>query len=65
MNELGKRIRTLREERGFTQESFALECGISRAYVNQLENGRSENPSVWTALAIAKALKMEVEQIFV
>ena len=60
---LGERIQKLRQERGFTQESLADEAGISRAYVNQLENGRSKNPSIWTILAIAKALKLEVEYL--
>jgi len=60
---LGRRIKGCRKWRDFTQESLAKEAGVSRAYINQLENGRSKNPSVWTMLAISKAFKVDVEAL--
>lgn len=59
--QLGTRIRECRGYYGFSQESLAAEAGVSRAYINQLENGRSKAPSVWTMYAIAKAFGIDVE----
>lgn len=37
---IGHRIRTLRLERGLSQESLALESGIARNQLIQMEHGR-------------------------
>lgn len=37
---IGRRIRTLRLERGLSQESLALESGIARNQLIQMEHGR-------------------------
>ena len=39
---VGNRIRELREKRNHTQESLALESGLDRTYINSVENGRKE-----------------------
>jgi transcriptional regulator with XRE-family HTH domain len=39
-NIVGDNIRTIRNGKGLTQESLALESGLSQGYINQLENGR-------------------------
>ena len=39
-NIVGNNIRTIRTRKGLTQESLALESGLSQGYINQLENGR-------------------------
>ena len=36
--EIGKKIKTLRKERGFTQEELANMVGISRATLSKIEN---------------------------
>jgi len=38
--QVGKRIKELREKTGLSQEKFALECGLDRTYINSLEHGR-------------------------
>ena len=38
-NIVGSNIRTIRTRKGMTQESLALESGLSQGYINQLENG--------------------------
>ncbi len=40
---IGNRIRTLRKERGFTQEQLADAIGISFQAVSKWENGVSHN----------------------
>lgn len=39
---LGRRIRVLRSERGWTQQQLADMTGIGRVHVSELENGKRE-----------------------
>jgi transcriptional regulator with XRE-family HTH domain len=39
---LGRRIRLLREKRGWTQQQLADMTGIGRVHVSELENGKRE-----------------------
>jgi transcriptional regulator with XRE-family HTH domain len=39
---LGRRIRRLRDARGWTQFDLAAHSGLTRPYVSRLENGRKE-----------------------
>jgi len=39
LEELGKKIKQLRKERGYTQEEFAKLIGISRTTLSKIENG--------------------------
>ncbi len=39
-NIVGNNIRIIRTKKGLTQESLALESGLSQGYINQLENGK-------------------------
>ncbi|MEW6016464.1 MAG: helix-turn-helix transcriptional regulator [Pseudomonadota bacterium] len=41
---LGRKLRNLRAERGWTQAEVCRRTGLSRPYISQLENGR-ETPS--------------------
>ena len=55
---LAKNMRSLRAERGFSQEGLAHECGINRTYLSSVE--RSErNVSIDNIARIAKALGVE------
>ena len=51
----GRAIRELREERGISQEAFALKCGIDRSHYGGIERGE-RNPSLGTVFKIADAL---------
>ena len=42
---LGRNLRRLREEKGWSQEAFADEAGIHRTYVSDLERG-VRNPTI-------------------
>jgi transcriptional regulator with XRE-family HTH domain len=60
---LGKRIRELRKERGFSQEGFAYEVGLDRTYMGSVERGE-RNIAALNLVRIAKALKVEVGELF-
>jgi transcriptional regulator with XRE-family HTH domain len=42
---LGRNVRRLRQERGWSQEAFADEAGIHRTYVSDIERG-ARNPTI-------------------
>ncbi|MFZ1990658.1 MAG: helix-turn-helix transcriptional regulator [Alphaproteobacteria bacterium] len=56
-------LRRLRVERGFSQDSFALEAEIDRTYVSLLEQGK-QNPSLVILDHIARALGVRHEELF-
>jgi HTH-type transcriptional regulator/antitoxin HipB len=43
--DLGQFLAHVREKRGLTQEELALELGVSRRYVSEIENGK---PGLYT-----------------
>ena len=56
LKKLGSNIRRVREERGFTQEAFAQEIGLDRAYYGRIERGLI-NISAQTIFMLAEALE--------
>jgi transcriptional regulator with XRE-family HTH domain len=59
----GKRIRELRQTRGFSQEDFADKCGFHRNYIGGIERGE-RNITFEGAASIAKALKISLAELF-
>ncbi|MEK9159822.1 MAG: helix-turn-helix transcriptional regulator [Patescibacteria group bacterium] len=53
---IGERIKTRREYLEMSQENLSEKAGVSRAYINQLENNRSLRPSAPVLFEIANAL---------
>lgn len=60
---LGRRIAALRKARGLTQEAFAEKCGYSTDFVSLVERGLNA-PSVAGLEKVAKALKVEIKDLF-
>ena len=60
---LGNSLRAEREKRNWTQAELAARVGVSRKTVNTIENGVFV-PSTVTALKLAQALNVPVEQLF-
>ena len=59
---LGLNLKRLREEQGFSQESFADHCGLHRTYISGIERG-VRNPTVIILDKIAKGLKVPAGQL--
>ncbi|HEX3047215.1 MAG TPA: helix-turn-helix domain-containing protein [Bacillota bacterium] len=57
-----KDLRTIRISKGLTQEELAKLAGISRSTYVHIEHGKQ--PSLRSAMRIAKVLKHKVEEIF-
>ena len=60
---LGNQIRKLRKAAGFSQESFASECSLDRAYYGGIERGERNIASI-NLVQIATALDVEVGELF-
>ena len=57
---IGKRIRTCREQKGWTQQSFAEKVGISIAYTGMIERGE-KIPKLETFIRIANVLEVSAD----
>jgi transcriptional regulator with XRE-family HTH domain len=54
---VGINMKKHREDRGWSQEDLAFECGLHRTYISGVERG-VRNPTVVVLQKIAKALKV-------
>jgi transcriptional regulator with XRE-family HTH domain len=58
----GKQVKTLRLERGWTQEFLADELEVDRSYVSSLERGM-RNPTLKTIARIASIFKVTISKL--
>ncbi|MBZ4644394.1 MAG: transcriptional regulator, family protein [Deferribacteraceae bacterium] len=61
LSELGKTIKSLRQQKGVSQEALAQEAHISRATLSKLENGYIANISIVTLNQILSILGYEID----
>jgi transcriptional regulator with XRE-family HTH domain len=62
-DKLGRAVRRLRTDAGFSQESFADACRLHRTYIGSIERGET-NISLDNLERIARTLKMPVSRLF-
>ena len=60
---LGRAVRRLRTDAGFSQESFADACDLHRTYIGSIERGEI-NISLDNIERVARILKMPVSRLF-
>ena len=60
---VGRRIRVLRTQRGWTQQILADHAEIAREHLSELENGRKEI-GIKTLERIATALSLSLKDFF-
>lgn len=53
----------MRAQLGYSQESFASECGLHRTYMGGIERGE-RNVSLMNILRISKVLKVKPSELF-
>lgn len=58
---LAKRCRDLREQRDLSLQAVADRAGLSKSHVWELEQGRSRNPTVDTAVRLARAFGVSLD----
>ena len=61
--EMENSIRSLRKERGISQEELARRCGVTRQTVNAIENNKYD-PTLALAFHLAQELGTTVDQLF-
>ncbi len=59
----GDRVRSLRQERGLSQEELALRAGLHRTYISSLERGL-RNVGLDNVLKLADALGVPASDLF-
>jgi len=60
--EFGQRIRSLREERDWSQSDLSHEADLDVGYISKVELGKA-NPSLIYITSLAKAFGMEVWEL--
>ncbi len=60
---IGLRIKELRNEKNFSQETLAGEANLDRTYINSVENGK-RNISIENIEKISKALNCNLQEFF-
>ena len=61
--DVGKQIRTLREQRKLSQRALAEGSGISRNTLSMIERGQT-SPTVSTLKSLARALSVDINAFF-
>jgi transcriptional regulator with XRE-family HTH domain len=60
---LGRRVRTLREAAGISQERLAVLSAVHRTYISSMERGQ-RNVSVEIIVRLARALDVPTARLF-
>lgn len=60
---LGKRIQSIREKKGLTQEQLEEKTGVNTKYISAVERGQ-KNVTIKTLEKIAMGLDIELYQLF-
>lgn len=63
ITKFGKRLAILRKQKGITQEELADAVEVHRTYIGFIEQGK-RNPSISNVYRIAKALKVNIKELF-
>ncbi|MCX6378696.1 MAG: helix-turn-helix transcriptional regulator [Armatimonadetes bacterium] len=61
--QFGKRIRSLRKRKSWSQEDLGLECDLDQTYISGIERGK-RNVSLQNIRALAQALEVTLSELF-
>lgn len=60
---LGENLKKIRSKKNITQTELAQTLNVDKSFVSNIENGKN-NPTLSTITNLAKALKVQVEELF-
>tara|TARA_B100000508_G_C11463280_1_gene280256 strand:+ start:1878 stop:2084 length:207 start_codon:yes stop_codon:yes gene_type:complete len=60
--QLGKNLKRIRTEKGISQGDIVRTLGVSRSFISNIENGKT-NPTLATIAKLAKALDVPIEDL--
>lgn len=63
LQNIGSNVKKLRKKKKLSQIELAVEVGIDRSYLSEIENGRT-NMSVSVLYAIADSLGVDIAELF-
>lgn len=63
LKKFGQRLRSIREDKGYSQEAFANLLEIDRSYLGGIERGE-RNPSLKFIYRICDAIAIKPEELF-
>lgn len=59
---LGRNLRRIRKEKGISQGDIVRSLGMDRAFISNIENGKT-NPTLATIAKLAKAVSVSIEEL--
>lgn len=59
---LGKNLKRIRTERNITQGDIVRTLGVSRSFISNIENGKT-NPTLSTITSLARALGVSSDEL--
>lgn len=59
----GKKVRSMRKQKGLSQEALAALAGIDRSYMGHIERGE-KNITLTKIYQISNALKVDIRSLF-
>ena len=59
----GEKVRSLRKEKGFSQEELSFKAGLHRTYIGMIERAE-KNITLINIEKIAKALEVNIKNLF-
>jgi DNA-binding XRE family transcriptional regulator len=62
-NQLGQKIKKLRQKLGLSQDDFARQADVAYTTLTKIETGVIKKPSVFVVSKIAKALSVDIEEL--
>jgi transcriptional regulator with XRE-family HTH domain len=60
----GTYVRRLRQQANLTQDGLARKCGLSKAYINQLESAKTDPPTRQVCRTLARALAADENELW-
>jgi len=60
---IGKKIKRIREQKGFSINELSEKAGVSKSYLSYIERGIQKNPSLQVLSKIAKTLDITVDYL--